>query len=187
MRQVSVQAWHPEEVQSGEVDEAHRRLTGRPWRGASAKMTIAISSQNESWTNDHIASSPAAPGSWARTCASTCSSKDHRVICLDNLDTGTLENIEHIRDDALRLPQRRRQRAHRHRRAGRLRLPPGQPRQPHRLPAAAAAHAQGRLVRHPQRPRPGQVQARALPARLHLGGLRRPARASPEGDATGAT
>ena len=23
----------------------------------------------------------------------------HRVICLDNLDTGTLENIEHIRDD----------------------------------------------------------------------------------------
>jgi dTDP-glucose 4,6-dehydratase len=24
--------------------------------------------------------------------------KDHRVICLDNLDTGTLENIEHIRD-----------------------------------------------------------------------------------------
>jgi dTDP-glucose 4,6-dehydratase len=25
--------------------------------------------------------------------------KGHRVICLDNLDTGTLENIEHIRDD----------------------------------------------------------------------------------------
>jgi dTDP-glucose 4,6-dehydratase len=24
--------------------------------------------------------------------------KDHRVICLDNLDTGTLENIEHLRD-----------------------------------------------------------------------------------------
>jgi len=24
----------------------------------------------------------------------------HRVICVDNLDTGTLENIEHIRDDA---------------------------------------------------------------------------------------
>jgi dTDP-glucose 4,6-dehydratase len=24
--------------------------------------------------------------------------KDHRVICLDNLDTGTLENIEHIRN-----------------------------------------------------------------------------------------
>jgi len=26
--------------------------------------------------------------------------KDHRVICLDNLDTGTLQNIEHLRDDA---------------------------------------------------------------------------------------
>jgi dTDP-glucose 4,6-dehydratase len=25
--------------------------------------------------------------------------KGHRVICLDNLDTGTLENIEHIRED----------------------------------------------------------------------------------------
>jgi dTDP-glucose 4,6-dehydratase len=25
--------------------------------------------------------------------------KSHRVICLDNLDTGTLENIEHLRDD----------------------------------------------------------------------------------------
>jgi dTDP-glucose 4,6-dehydratase len=25
--------------------------------------------------------------------------KGHRVICLDNLDTGSLENIEHIRDD----------------------------------------------------------------------------------------
>jgi dTDP-glucose 4,6-dehydratase len=25
--------------------------------------------------------------------------RGHRVICLDNLDTGTLENIEHIRDD----------------------------------------------------------------------------------------
>jgi dTDP-glucose 4,6-dehydratase len=24
----------------------------------------------------------------------------HRVICLDNLDTGSLTNIEHIRDDA---------------------------------------------------------------------------------------
>lgn len=26
--------------------------------------------------------------------------KDHRVICLDNLDTGSLQNIEHLRDDA---------------------------------------------------------------------------------------
>ena len=26
----------------------------------------------------------------------------HRVICVDNLETGSLENIEHIRDDASR-------------------------------------------------------------------------------------
>ena len=26
--------------------------------------------------------------------------KGHRVLCLDNLDTGTLENIEHLRDEA---------------------------------------------------------------------------------------
>lgn len=26
--------------------------------------------------------------------------RGHRVLCLDNLDTGTLENIEHLRDDA---------------------------------------------------------------------------------------
>ena len=32
--------------------------------------------------------------------ASTCSARDWRVICLDNLDTGSLENIKHLRDDA---------------------------------------------------------------------------------------
>jgi dTDP-glucose 4,6-dehydratase len=26
--------------------------------------------------------------------------QDHRVVCVDNLDTGSLQNIEHIRDDA---------------------------------------------------------------------------------------
>lgn len=29
----------------------------------------------------------------------------HRVLCVDNLDTGTLENIEHIRDDAFTFVQ----------------------------------------------------------------------------------
>ena len=29
-------------------------------------------------------------------------SEGHRVICVDNLDTGTLENVEHIRDEAFR-------------------------------------------------------------------------------------
>ncbi|MDQ4048809.1 MAG: GDP-mannose 4,6-dehydratase, partial [Actinomycetota bacterium] len=26
--------------------------------------------------------------------------RDHRVICVDNLETGSLRNIEHIRSDA---------------------------------------------------------------------------------------
>src|SRR5215207_11005187 len=26
--------------------------------------------------------------------------RDHRVICVDNLETGSLENVEHLRDDA---------------------------------------------------------------------------------------
>ena len=53
------------------------------------------------------------------------------------------------------------------------------PRQPDRLRAAAAAHAEGRRLRHPQLARPGQGQARALPAGLDVRGLRRPAGAPP--------
>ena len=104
----------------------------------------------------------------------------HRVLCVDNLDTGTLENIEHIRDPAFLLPPARHDRAPRDRRAGGLRLPPGVAGEPDRLPAAAAAHAEGRLLRHPQRPRPGQAPPGALPAGLHQRGLRRPAGAPPE-------
>ena len=58
----------------------------------------------------------------------------HRVICLDNLDTGSLQNIEHIRDDGLRLRQPRHHRAVLDRRAGRLRLPPRLAGEPDRLP-----------------------------------------------------
>ena len=60
------------------------------------------------------------------------------------------------------------------RRAGGLHLPPRQPGEPDRLPAAAAADAEGRLLRHPQHAGGGEVQAGAVPARLDLGGLRRP-------------
>ena len=109
----------------------------------------------------------------------------HTVICLDNLDTGSLQNIEHIRGDAfdfrnvdciehIDVPEQ-----------GRLRLPPRQPGQPDRLPASAAAHAQGRLVRDAQRDRPGQVQAGALPAGLDLRGLRRSGRAPAARDLLG--
>ena len=43
--------------------------------------------------------SPAAPAFWARICATNCLGRGHRVICVDNLETGTLQNIEHIRDE----------------------------------------------------------------------------------------
>ena len=111
----------------------------------------------------------------------------HEVVCLDNLDTGSLQNIEHIRDDALRLPQRRRHRRHRRRGPRGLRLPPRQPGLPDRLPAPAAAHPQGGLLRHAPRTRTGQVQARAAPPGLDLRGLRRPARCIPSRRPTGAT
>ena len=108
-----------------------------------------------------------------------------RVICVDNLVTGSLGNIEHIRDDELRLPRPRPDRAPRDRRAGRLRLPLRRARQPRRLPADAAALAEGRLVRDAQRARPREVQARPLPARVHERGVRRPAGAPAAGDVLG--
>ena len=59
------------------------------------------------------------------------------------------------------------------RRAGRRRLPLREPGVADRLPAAAAAHAQGRLARHAPHARPGQGAPRALRDRVDLGGLRR--------------
>ena len=105
--------------------------------------------------------------------------KGHRVICLDNLDTGSLQNIEHIRDPEVHLPEPGPDRAAVHRRRRRLRLPPRLAREPDRLRAPAAAHAQGRLLRDPPHARAGEVQAGALPAGLDLGGVRRPRGPSP--------
>ena len=98
----------------------------------------------------------------------------HRVICIDNLETGSLENIEHIRDDAFDFRNIDITELRRDPRGRRLRLPPRLAGEPDRLPAAAAAHAQGRLPRHPPHARRRQVQARPLPARLDQRGLRRP-------------
>ena len=111
--------------------------------------------------------------------------KGHRVICVDNLETGSLANIEHLRERRLRLPAARPHAARRDRRAGRLRLPPREPGEPDRLPAAAAADAQGRLVRHAQRARARQGEAGPLPARLDERGVRRPAGPSAAGDLLG--
>ena len=109
----------------------------------------------------------------------------HRVICVDNLETGSLENIEHLRDDGVHVPEPGRRRRDLDRRAGRLRLPPREPGEPDRLPAPAAADAEGRLARHPQRARPRQVEARPVRDQLDERGLRRPAGASAAGDVLG--
>ena len=104
--------------------------------------------------------------------------RGHRVICVDNFETGSLANIEHIRD-----PERF---AH-------LNVDIIEPyfvEEPvdfvyhlaspglaDRLPAPAAAHAEGRLLRHAPHARAREGQARALPDRLDQRGLRRSARA----------
>ena len=75
--------------------------------------------------------------------------------------------------------------APRDRRAGRFRLSPRALGEPDRLPAAAAALAQGRLVRDAQRARAREVQACAVPARVDERGLRRPAGSSAAGDLLG--
>ena len=111
--------------------------------------------------------------------------RGHRVICVDNLETGSLQNIEHHRGDEFVFLNHDLTQPPRDRRAGRLRLPPREPGEPDRLPAAAAADAQGRLVRDAQRARPRQVQARSLPARLDERGLRRPAGAPAARDLLG--
>ena len=71
------------------------------------------------------------------------------------------------------------------RRAGRLRLPLRLAGVADRLPAAAAAHAEGRLLRDPSRARAGQAAPRALPDRVDVRGLRRPAGASAAGELLG--
>ena len=111
--------------------------------------------------------------------------RGHRVICVDNLETGSLANIEHIR-----VPEF----VHLHVDI----IEPyfvdepvdfvyhlASPATPDRLPAAAAAHAEGRLLRHPPRARPGQAAPRALPDRVDQRGLRRPAGAPAARDLLG--
>ena len=108
-----------------------------------------------------------------------------RVICVDNLETGSLQNVEHLRGDSFAFVNHDLTGHLADRRAGRLRLPPREPGEPDRLPAAAASDAQGRLVRDPQRARSREVEARALPARLDERGLRRPGHPPAAGDLLG--
>ena len=101
----------------------------------------------------------------------------HEVVCLDNLDTGSLQNIEHIRDEAFEF--RNVDVTDDMEVDGRVDyvFHLASPASPDRLPAPAAAHAQGRLLRHAPRPRPRKVQARPVRPGVHLRGVRRPDRA----------
>ena len=75
----------------------------------------------------------------------------------------------------VRLPADRHHRAVLHRRADRLRLPLRVAGVADRLPAAAAAHAQGRVLRNPPHARAGEAPPRAVSDRVDQRGLRRPA------------
>ncbi len=99
-----------------------------------------------------------------------------RVLCVDNLDTGSLTNIEHLRRDDFVFVQ--------HDLVTHLEIDESvdnvfhlaSPGKPDRLPAPAAAHAEGRRVRHAQRARARQAPSCALPDRVDERGLRRSAR-----------
>ena len=114
------------------------------------------------------ASSPVAAGFLGSHLCDELLARGHRVICVDNFETGSLANIEHLRGpdfvfvhtdvtepffvetsrstSSTTSPRRR----------------------PDRLPAAAAAHAEGRLLRDASRARPGEAAPRALPDRVDV-------------------
>ena len=122
-------------------------------------------------------SSPAPPGSSARTSREYLLDRGFSVVGMDNLHHRRRRQHRAPDRPRLRVRQARRHELHQPRRAARLHLPLREPGLAHRLPARAHPDPQGRQPRHAQRARPGQGQERALPARLHLRGLRRPARA----------
>ena len=112
--------------------------------------------------------------------------RGQRVICVDNLETGSLENIRHIANGAnFRFEMLDITSHYEIDEPGRLRLPHGLAGLADRLRAAAAAHAQGRRLRHAQHARAREEAPRPLPARLDLRGLRRSARPSAAGELLG--
>ena len=112
-------------------------------------------------------------------------SRDHRVICVDNLETGSLANVEHLRGDEFVFMPHDLTRARRDRGARRFRLPPREPGKPHRLPPPAVADPQGRVLRNAQCARSRQGEASPLPARVDERGVRRPTGAPPARDVLG--
>ena len=128
-------------------------------------------------------SSPAGPDSSARTSRSSSSTTGWEVYALDDLSTGSLENVEHLRD-APGLPPRRRLRAARRGRQRaraqvRRRLPPGRGGRRAADRRAARAHARHEPRRNRDRARPLQPLRQARARRVDLRGLRRPPRGAP--------
>ena len=131
-------------------------------------------------------SSPAGPGSSARTSASGSWPKGTRSSPSITSSPATSRNLDHLRtnprfrfighdiSNPLKVEGHDRQRPA-------LR----QPGQPGRLPRTPDPDAQGRLARHAQHARPRQGPRRPLPARQHQRGLRRPARTPADGELLG--
>ena len=102
--------------------------------------------------------------------------EEYEVVCLDDFCTGSPANLEHLlAGPELPSGAGRRHRLRARLRARRRRPAPRLPGLAHRLSAAAAAHAQGGLDRHPAQPGPGQGQGGPVPAGLDIGVVRRPA------------
>ena len=120
-------------------------------------------------------SSPAAQGSSARTCASYLLAAGYKVICIDNLETASLKNIEHIRGDDFVFMNHDVMEPIEVEEPVDVVYPPRRDPEPDRLPPAAAADAEDRLIRDAQRARAREVEARPLRARLDERGLRRSA------------
>ena len=103
------------------------------------------------------------------------------VVGIDNLLTGDLANIAHLRDRDFQFIRHDVTTYIDVDGPGRLRAALGEPGEPDRLPRAADPDAQGRLTRHAQGARPGEGERRDVRDRLDIRGLRRSARAPPEG------
>ena len=110
--------------------------------------------------------------------------RGHRVIGIDNLLTGDTANIAHL-PGGISCSSSTTSPTTSTSKGRSMRAALGEPGEPDRLPRAADSHAEGRRARHAQGARPGEGQERAVRDRLDVGGLRRSARTSAEGNLLG--
>ena len=109
----------------------------------------------------------------------------HRVICVDNLETGSLENIAHQRDDAFSFIYQDVIEPIRMDEPSGLVFHLAALASPVDYLRAPLASRQSRLLRHAQRARARQAQAREVPDLLDERGLRGPGGASAARDLLG--